>query len=218
MIYVMSGGTKLFAAIGVTYPAGSTVTCTNGTKTLEAENTSGQWVFAIPETGTWTVTATKGTSSKSQGVSITKEGQWESVMLRYRLYLYDNGTKNVEWNQGGSSYGSGTVTYNSDHVSISNNGYPTSLYTSEKQNRGEYTKLGMTSVLSSNPGNGVRFGIASNIVDFSKNEAFIANNLLVTSGEQTTFIDISSAPEEFYVVIFAYYNSGTTQIKAVWLE
>ncbi len=96
MIYVMSGGgTKLFAAIGVTYPAGSTLTCTNGTKTLTAKNTSGQWVFAIPETGTWTVTATQGTSTKSQSVSITKEGQFESVTLSYSLVLYNNGVSAV---------------------------------------------------------------------------------------------------------------------------
>ena len=63
-------GSKLFAAIGVTYPAGSTLTCTNGTKTLTAKNTSGQWVFAIPEAGTWTVTATQGPNTKSQSVSI----------------------------------------------------------------------------------------------------------------------------------------------------
>ena len=81
------GSGKLFAAIGVTYPAGSTLTCTNGTKTLTAKTTSGQWVFAIPETGTWTVTATDGINTKSQSVSITKEGQFESVELSYQLIL-----------------------------------------------------------------------------------------------------------------------------------
>lgn len=73
------GGTKLFAAIGVTYPAGSTVTCTNGTKTLTAKNTSGKWVFAIPAAGTWTVKAVSGSNSKSQSVSITEEGQFEAI-------------------------------------------------------------------------------------------------------------------------------------------
>lgn len=220
-----SGGLagELYAAIGVTYPEDSICTCTNESTgvVLTDDDTTGQVVFNIPEASTWTITSTDpadATKTKSQSVSITTEGQCESVKLTYRLYLYDNGTKNVEWNKGGSSYGSGTVTYNSDHVSISNSGYPTWLSTSEKLSRGEYTKLGMTTVLSSNPGSGVRFGIASNIVDFSKNESYIANNLLTTSGEQTTFIDISSVSEEFYVVIFTYYNSGTTQIKAVWFE
>lgn len=90
-IYVLGGGTKLFAAIGVTYPAGSTLTCTNGTKTLTAKTTSGQWVFAIPKAGTWTVTATDGTNTKSQSVSITSEGQFESMALSYQLHLFKAG-------------------------------------------------------------------------------------------------------------------------------
>lgn len=84
-------GTKLFAAIGVTYPAGSTLTCTNGTSTLKAKTTTGQWVFAIPKAGTWTVTATDGTNSKSQSVSITSAGQFESVKLSFQLILFDGG-------------------------------------------------------------------------------------------------------------------------------
>lgn len=85
------GGTKLFAAIGVKYPAGSTVTCTNGAKTLKAKTTSGQWVFAIPEAGPWTVTATDGTETASKTVEITAEGQLESVELSYSLWLYKDG-------------------------------------------------------------------------------------------------------------------------------
>lgn len=86
------GSTKLFAAIGVTYPEGSTVTCTNGAKTLTAKTTTGQWLFAIPEAGTWTVTATDGTNSKSQSVSITTEGQLESVELSYEHILFKAGS------------------------------------------------------------------------------------------------------------------------------
>lgn len=91
------GSGKLFAAIGVTYPVGSAVTCTNGTKTLTAKTTSGQWVFAIPQAGTWTVTATDGTNTKSQSVEITSEGQSVNVTLSYRLNLYTNGVENVAW-------------------------------------------------------------------------------------------------------------------------
>ena len=110
MIYVMSGGgTKLFAAIGVTYPAGSTLTCTNGTKTMKAKTTSGQWVFAVPEAGTWTVTSTDPTDStktKSQSVSITSEGQFESVELNFALVLIENGTpvQGYAWNTPNANY------------------------------------------------------------------------------------------------------------------
>lgn len=97
-IMLSGGGSgKLFAAIGVTYPAGSTLTCTSQqtgkvltAKPKNADNT--EWVFAIPEPKTlpetWTVTATDGTNSKSQSVSISEEGQFESVELSYQLVLF----------------------------------------------------------------------------------------------------------------------------------
>ena len=91
MIIPVSGG-KLFAVIAVTYPAGSTCTCVNGTKTYTAKDTSGQWIFRIPSAGTWTVTATDGTNTKTQEVSITAEGQVENVELKYALYLFKAGT------------------------------------------------------------------------------------------------------------------------------
>ncbi len=104
------GGTTLFAAIGVTYPAGSTLTCTNGSKTLQAKNTSGQWVFSIPKPNTlpetWTVTATNGSKTKNQSVSITKEGQFESVTLSYALILFD-GADNTSLTGGWVSMNSG---------------------------------------------------------------------------------------------------------------
>ena len=99
--YGGGGGTKLFAAIGVKFSAGSTLTCTckeNG-KVLTAKTTSGQWVFAIPEIGTWIVTSTDpadSTKTKSQSVSITSEGQFESVALSYRYYLFNKGSV-VTW-------------------------------------------------------------------------------------------------------------------------
>lgn len=85
------GISKAYAAIGVTYPAGSTCTCTGGAKTLKLKNTSGQGLFIIPYAATWTVTATDGTSTKSQSVEITSAGQSVSVTLSYRYYLFKEG-------------------------------------------------------------------------------------------------------------------------------
>ena len=82
---------KLFAVIGVTYPAGSTCTCTNGSKTLTAKDASGKALFVIPSAGTWTVKAVKGSQSKSKAVSITAEGQVETVTLMFELYLFTSG-------------------------------------------------------------------------------------------------------------------------------
>lgn len=86
------GGTsKAYAVIGVTYPAGSTCTCTDGAKTLTLKNTSGQGIFIIPYAATWTVTATDGTNTNSKSVEITSEGQSVSVELSYALVLFDGG-------------------------------------------------------------------------------------------------------------------------------
>lgn len=79
-------GARLRSVIAVTYPSGSLCTCSNGTKTLKARDTSGRALFNVPA-GEWTVTATDGDKTKSQTVSITAEGQFESVTLAYIYYL-----------------------------------------------------------------------------------------------------------------------------------
>lgn len=48
MIFPLDGGgNKIYASIVVIYPEGSICTCTNGTKTYTAKNTSGKWVFGL---------------------------------------------------------------------------------------------------------------------------------------------------------------------------
>ena len=84
------GGSKVVASIVVTYPAGSTCTCTLGSKVLTAKDTSGKWVFGLPSTGSWVVKAAKGSQSKSATVEITAEGQTKNVTLSYELVLLDN--------------------------------------------------------------------------------------------------------------------------------
>ena len=81
----------IYAIIAVTYPAGSTCTCSDGTTTLTARDTSGKALFNVPSAGTWTVSCTDGSSTVSKSVTITATGQVESVELSYRLYLYKNG-------------------------------------------------------------------------------------------------------------------------------
>ena len=85
------GGSKIVASIVVSYPAGSTLTCTLGSKVLTAKDTSGKWVFGLPSTGSWVVKAVKGSQSASKAVSITAEGQVETVTLMFELLLFNNG-------------------------------------------------------------------------------------------------------------------------------
>lgn len=93
-----SGGGKIKSIIAVAYPAGSICTCTNGTKTLTAKDTSGNAIFNVAP-GMWTVTATKDSNTASQPVTVA-EGQGVCVTLQYGLILYESGNEYTE-NTGG---------------------------------------------------------------------------------------------------------------------
>ena len=85
------GGSKVVASIVVTYPAGSTCTCTLGSRVLTAKDTSGKWVFGLPSTGNWVVKAVSGSKNKSKTVSITAEGQVKNVTLMFEAILWEAG-------------------------------------------------------------------------------------------------------------------------------
>ena len=104
----------LFAAtINITYPAGSTCTCSDGTTTLSAPDTSGTWVCTVPNAGKWTVSSTDGDKSKSADVVITTDGQTESVTLLYITHLFNNGDTcdaiTGGWGIGSTSAGSASI-------------------------------------------------------------------------------------------------------------
>lgn len=71
------------ATINITYPAGSTCTVTKGSTVFTAPDTSGTWGCVVPSTGTWVVACTDGALTSSQNVSITADGQTESITLAY---------------------------------------------------------------------------------------------------------------------------------------
>lgn len=102
------GGVRLFSVIGVTYPAGSVCTCTKGTKTYNAKNTSGLALFAVPEVGDWTVSCTDGTQTASTTVTVTADGEAVNVKLAYDLRLFDNGDECTDttggWTNTGYTY------------------------------------------------------------------------------------------------------------------
>lgn len=96
------------ATIAVTWPAGSTCTCANGSTVLTAPDTSGSYTFTVTNTGTWTVSCTNGTENASTTVSITADGQSATAKLAYDLRLFDNGDECVSvtggWTNAGYTY------------------------------------------------------------------------------------------------------------------
>ncbi len=118
------------ATINITYPAGSTCTCSDGTTTLSAPDTSGTWACIIPNAGHWSVHCSNGVESDTKSVDITTDGQHISVELAYwNGELYDSGNQFVAvtggWNKcNWKSYDTESislpsVTYNADSVTIS---------------------------------------------------------------------------------------------------
>lgn len=187
---------SLFAAIGVTYPAGSTVTCANGSTTLKAKTTSGQWVFAIPKAGTWTVTATNGTSTKSQSVSITKEGQFEVIGLAYTYYLFNNGSV-VEWRGEATPNSRVTIgeTLVCERSGEAYNEYA-SAYTAQTVDVTNYSKLCIT--VSRLAGSYLSFGLTTEAM-----QAAVSVQSINNVGDFT--LDISNVTGKYIVTVVADY-------------
>lgn len=79
-----SSQTAYFAAnIQVTYPAGSTCTCSKGEIVLNAPDTTGSHIFVVPEAGEWIVSSTDGELTDSESVIISSDGESKSITLEY---------------------------------------------------------------------------------------------------------------------------------------
>ena len=222
MIYVMSGGAKAFAVIGVTYPEGSVCTCTDGTKTLKLKDTSGQGFFLIPYAGAWTVTCTDGTNTKSLSVEITSEGQSESVELAYELVLYDGG-QTVPWSF--SERTSGSINLNSSGKIVTTNSTNGDhvVYATDKIDLTKYTKLYAHAKITKYGG-----------VEYQKEHLCILNNdnaptysvvnnssantvsySFFDTSEGDVVIDISSLTGQYYV---GFKGRDSVWVSRVWLE
>lgn len=235
-----SGIGKIYAVIGVTYPSGSTCTCTNGSKILTAKDTTGRALFVIPSAGTWTVKAVSGNKSKSKAVSITTEGQVETMELLYELVLFDgsNGGDVTSltggWNNSGHK-GSATFSVDSDAIrynySVDQSAGQISrtwcIFTKNSINIVGYTTLKMTFKTMSG---GRSWGIAVNTTDletltpwYTANPQFTAKVATTTiKDNQTLTLPIDNVTEGYvlaYVTdVFSSYIAHSCTITKVWLE
>lgn len=71
------------STISVTYPTGSTLTCTNGDVSYTAPTTTGSYQFKVHRAGTWTVKATNGSEIAESPVVISDTGESKSITLAY---------------------------------------------------------------------------------------------------------------------------------------
>lgn len=173
------------ATINITYPAGSTCTCSDGTTTLSAPDTSGTWACIVPNAGTWTATSTSGTETDSKAIAITTDGQSTSVELSYALFLFKpNAPSDIiagEW----ETPGKGTVTAEAELTVKSVNAYGDSktwsartkgqidlteystLQATCKASGGSHTKLGVYSGSSAVASTSIGADLTTVTVDIS---------------------------------------------------
>lgn len=223
------GASKAYAVIGVSYPEGSTCTCTDGAKTLKLKNTSGQGLFLIPYAATWTVTAVSGSKSTSKAVSITAEGQVKTVTMTYELVLFNNGVvSGYAWDSSNNdgSYGDAKVSNGLIYLY----GYTWDNNISLQPGWGE---IGISSAIDLSDYSTLKVHLKK--IDSADGTAKIqvgttalgdntaTKNVTLTAGT-TTSLDISSITGSKYISLHAKSDTGTygNMIKAyfdkVWLE
>lgn len=191
----------LFAAtINITYPAGSTCTCSDGTTTLSAPDTSGTWVCTVPNAGTWTVSSTDGDTSKSADVVITTDGQTESVTLLYITYLFKNGetydSLTGGW-QGTIDAGKKVIWLNAT-AGKTNSAYPKS-----KIDLTNYDTV--SAVVDENVS---AYGAFSLYITGALGQSAVASATLGAGTATRVDLDVSSVTGSYYVVVSLYSEKG----------
>lgn len=227
------GGGIPYAAIGVTYPSGSVCTCTNGTLTLTAKDTGGKAIFVIPSAGTWTVKAVSGSKSKSKAVSITAEGQVETVVLTFETILWEAGADQNTSITGGfaannTNYvkiGNSTVTItgNRDYFGSGSNewSYSGNFYTKKKvtKDKFEYFCANIITNTGTNADNKAWL-YAANEHDFTGNNTIAKLEIPVTTGATGIFkmplTGVTSAV--LGIRVYGYNDLQTIVTDKIWLE
>lgn len=230
------GGGTPYAVIGVTYPSGSVCTCTNGTLTLTAKDTTGRALFVIPYAGTWTVKAVNGNKSKSKAVSITAEGQAETVTLMFETILWEAGSDQNTSLTGGfatnnTSYSS-YVTVGDSAVTITGNrtyfgegsdnwSYGGNFYTKKKVTKGEfeYFCANIITNIGTNAGNKAWL-YAADQYNFTENNTIARLEIPVTTGETGIFrmplTGVTSAV--LGIRVYGFNNEQKIVTDKIWLE
>lgn len=148
-IYV-SSGTSFSATISITYPSGATCTVTNYKKTWTAPNTTGSWTFKAHEVGYYTVKAVSGSNNTSQVVSITTDGQTQTVELVFwDGTIYDKGDEYTDHTGGwtlyaGTGYSTATKTNNQLYIKIQESSNVPYIRTTNKISLTGFTEIQAT--------------------------------------------------------------------------
>lgn len=218
------------ATINITYPSGSTCTCSDGTTTLSAPDTSGTWACIVPNAGTWTAAATDGVENTSESVSITTDGQTVAVELSYYTYLFKPNTDTTNVTGGWQLNSNGSLDSAGDQLVATftnayNHGIAFNVATINKIDFTEFTTLVATCKAADKNNAAPRsatFAVASTQPGF--NNAGTASTKIASTtfsnSTTTVTIDVSGISGSYYVtfvVELSNYNTGTLTVDEVKL-
>ena len=224
-------GARLRAVIAVTYPKGSVCTCSNGTKTMKARDTSGKALFNV-FTGTWTVTATVGSKTASKSVTITDAGQAVNVALSFILYLRkgiddcdaDTGgwiSEARAWGENVAGAGAPIVDKSNTWIELTQNYAKGGIYrTVNKIDLSQYNTLVVelaVSAADSHP-EYFTFGIWSELGTYYRYNLAAYWNPTDNIGSTVISIDISNLNGSYYVGYGLYNNNLTVSSGYVYLK
>ena len=216
----VGGSKKAFAIIGVTYPAGSVCTCTDGIKTLTFKDTSGLGIFLIPYAATWTVSCTDGTNTASQAISITAEGQSESVTLSYALVLFDKdaGIDRTDLTGGFAKYDN----YVGFNITADSTGGYGILSGSKVADIANYSTLIIETADITAP-QGAYMGISLNTTTVPKQVYGIMTSKVSIGSNGSYNLDISRITSPYYIALCCYNDGAsrytwTMRVKRIYLQ
>ena len=211
------------ATISVTYPAHSTCTCSDGATTLiDTNDTSSPKTatFTVPYSGNWpiTATATDGSGkSKSTIVSITADGQSESVTLSYLIYYYNSGDQCTAVTGGWDFSGDGTLTKSTDHMQYKSSYLEAYLSTANKVDLTQISSItfDVEWVGSLPPSSRHFLGITTNKFSGSASAAIHLN----TTSRNQYSLDVKSISGKYYIagsISLEDGGSGYMNIYNIW--
>ena len=194
--------TYFSATINVTYPAGSTCTCSDGTTTLTAPNTSGSWTCIVYNAGTWTVSSTDGDKSKSADVVITTDGQTESVTLQYITYLFKDGETYDSLTGGWEGY------VNAEKKALQLNAAAEKTNSAYPKSKIDLTNYDTVSAVVTE--NISAYGEFSLYITGALGQSAVASATLSAGTATRVDLDVSSVTGSYYVVASLYSEKGTS--------
>ena len=227
----ISKGGNAFGYIVASFPTtAASCTCSNGGTVLQADAAGlarGQFVFEVPAAGTWTVTISNGTDTKSESASITTAGQAEKVTLAFwNGELYDAGNQYTNITGGWIRHGTGgTVTFNDDNIYlVTLQDY--SFGTVDTTNAIDLSDFATLKVTASTTNRQYMLGkVILYTKDTAGKETIAASaNLDSSAVETVTSLDVSALSGAYYVRIqssgynTSYYVTGKFKVTKVKLE